>query len=667
MTLVRRILINFDLFNFPARKTLDLMQKAKNSLPGRNDPCHCGSGKKYKVCCAQKGIAAETQPASPTIRPDVSAGISFLNAGRAFENEGKPDEAIASYRRAVELEPRLADAHYLLGNALLNKELLVEAIASFSAALGILPEHPDIINGLGVALHRMRRLEQAAVCYRKAISLKPECPDFHANLGLTLQNLGLKAEAVASYQQAIRLKPASEAAYSNLGNTLLEMGRIKEANESYLRALEIRPDFAAAYSNMLYLHATTRDISLEAERALAEGWEKCVLTEAERLAARRRRCDGTFRRLPRAGRKLRIGIVSAELGKHAVAEFLEPFLQELDKERFHLTLFPTVAWSDLTSGRLQALADQNISLVGVPFAQAADRVRAEQIDILMDTTGHTGNCHLQIFAHRAAPVQLTYIGYWSTTGLTEMDWCFADHDLPVCCERQFTEGLWRLPGVATCYRGDHALPESAWQPGDTIWLGSFNRYYKIGEETLVLWARVLAALPQARLLLEDRARNEDVPHRRILATLAGNGIAAERVEFIPAIFDHREHMRQYDRLDVALDTIPFNSGTTAMDALWMGVPLVALEGDWSGGTIASSALKALGRQEWIAQSADEYVSIVRSLIEDVEGRKEFRRAQRARMTASPLCDASGLARTIGDAFEAMYDRWLESQTEDSRK
>jgi len=241
-----------------------------------------------------------------------------------------------------------------------------------------------------------------------------------------------------------------------------------------------------------------------------------------------------------------------------------------------------------------------------------------------------------------------------------MDWVLADPDLPSECDRHFSEGLWRLPRLASCYHGDLTLPESRWEPGARIWLGSFNKYSKIREQTLALWARVLKAIPGAMLLLEDRRVHEEETHQRILATLAGHGVGADRVEFVPPIFNHEQHMALYDRLDVALDTIPFNSGTTGFDALWMGAPLVALEGHWSGGRIASSALRALGRNEWVAQSEEEYVSIVRSLVEDVESRKVFRSQQRARMAASPLCDAKGLAQEFQGAFEAMYDRWFDS-------
>lgn len=760
----------------------------KEPKTGRNDPCPCASGKKYKACCAltkvsdgelrpiddlmnearthhQTGRLREAreiyervlqrEPDYPealhflgviahqsgnddvalemmrkAIAKDDSKGVFFLNLGAVLEARGHLDQAIENYRHSVELDPGQAMGYSDLGNALLKRGNFAEAATKLTASLGIVPNNPEVINSLGVVMEKVGQFEKAAVCYRKAIALKPDYFEAYTNLSTPLDRLGKRDEAIECLQYALRLSPRFYAAHCNLGNiqraaghieaalascktavelqpdsvesnlnlgnayreggslskaieyyrrvveldpgnaggytniasTFMELGRIKEAKEAFQQALDLDPHYAVAYSNMLFFHASMHDISPEAELGLARGWEKCALSEAERLAARKRAPakGGAFPALPRTGRKLRVGVVSAELGTHAVAEFLEPFLEQLDRSRFHLTLFPTAPRSDARAERLRTLADGFVSLVVMPYAQAANRIRAEQIDILMDTTGHTNQCHLQIFAHRAAPVQLTYIGYWCTTGLTEMDWFLVDHDMPAYCEQHFSEGLWRLPNIATCYRGDTTLPDNGWKPGDTIRIGSFNKFSKIREQTLALWAKVLAALPQTKLFLEDRTLNEDETHRRILGTLAGHGVGAERVEFHPAISNHREHMLLYDQLDIALDTIPFNSGTTAMDALWMCVPLVVLEGNWSGGRIAGSALRALGRAEWIAQSDEEYVSIVRSLVEDDEGRKELRRTQRARMSASPLCDAKGLSLAIGDAFEAMYDRWLES-------
>jgi predicted O-linked N-acetylglucosamine transferase (SPINDLY family) len=258
-------------------------------------------------------------------------------------------------------------------------------------------------------------------------------------------------------------------------------------------------------------------------------------------------------------------------------------------------------------------------------------------------------------------VQCSYIGYWSTTGLTEMDWYITDDGYSRGCDSHFSEGLWRLPHVAHCYKGDESLPTSAWEsdPTGTIWLGSFNRYEKIRRETLRLWAKVLHAMPNANLVMVDHLRQETETQQRILAALADCGIDAHRVVFLPPVpgGDFSGYMALYDRLDIALDTIPFNSGTTAFDALWMGVPLVALEGDRICGRMAASIVRNLGHPEWAATVEDEYVSIVLALARDVERRKALRKTLRTSMLASELCDGNGLARSLEDAFEAMYDRW----------
>jgi predicted O-linked N-acetylglucosamine transferase (SPINDLY family) len=362
----------------------------------------------------------------------------------------------------------------------------------------------------------------------------------------------------------------------------------------------------------------------------------------------------------RIGRKLRIGIASAELGQHAVAEFLEPILEKIDRSRFHIALYPTAARSDARSSRFRELADRFTPVAGIPGKAAADLIRNDKVDILVDTTGYMNGYRLDIFAHRAAPVQCHYIGYHGTIGLTEMDWFIADEVLlPAECDSHFREAIWRLPRLWMCYRGDTSLPETQWTPDPRgrIWLGSFNNLAKVRQETLDLWSRVMQAIPQSMLLLKDRRSSNDSVKQRIRKELSVNGIDDDRVVFLDRVDSWNAHMQLYDKLDIALDTIPLNSGTTAFDALWMGVPLVAIEGNWIGGRGASTILRSLGKEDWVARSEDEYVEICAALAGDVEGRRSLRRAQRSLMANSPLCDANGLTRELEGAFESMYDLW----------
>jgi predicted O-linked N-acetylglucosamine transferase (SPINDLY family) len=596
------------------------------------------------------------------IRPESHEAASAM--GNALQKLGRLEQAVVCYRMAITLNPAYVEAHNNLGTALHKLGRFEEAVATYRQALAHRPGSVEALTNLGATLRSLGAWQESVESCQRALALEPDHAEAHLNLANALKDQGLLRDAEASYRQAIALAPGYALAYTNLADALVEQDRIDEGIECYQQAVALEKEKSTAYSNLLYLYSFSCRLDPAAELAFAQGWEKTVLSERQREQARARASaqSGAFSATSRQGRKLRLGIVSAELGAHAVAVFLQPFLDQLDRSRFHLTLFPTVRWQDARARHLHALAKGSIPLIEVPDEQAAERVRAEKIDVLIDTTGHTSNCRLGIFAHRAAPVQCSYIGYWSTTGLTEMDWYISDNAYSGGCDTHFAERLWRLPQHAHCYLGDETLPESAWTPDSdgTIWLGSFNKYSKIRRDTLGLWAKVLNAVPQAKLLLEDRLLFETETHERILAGLASFGVAPERVVFLPRVpgFSFAGHMALYDRLDIALDTIPFNSGTTAFDALWMGVPLVALKGDRVCGRMASSIVTALGHPEWAAASEEEYAEIVRRLAADVEGRMALRKSQRNSMIRGPLCDAKGLARSLEEALEAMYDRWV---------
>ena len=609
----------------------------------------------------QLAEAAASYGRALCIQPDSPETINSL--GSVLYEAGRLEQSIVCYQKAIALKADYAEAYNNLGISFRCLGQFDQAIASWHRALGYKPALAAAHSNLGGTLVARGEVQQALGSLHRAIELEPGLAEAHLNLGNAYRSQGLLTQATVAYERSIALSANPADAYNNLAETLRDQGRLEKAVESYEKALSAKPDFAVARSNLLYLYAFTRYISPEAERTQAEAWERSVLSDDERAAARKRAPPdaGVFRIRPRCpGRQLRLGIVSAELGSHAVAQFLEPLLRELDRSRFHLTLFPTSRRSCSRAQGFRNLADTYISLTEMSDTAAADRIRSEQIDVLIDTTAHTFGGRLGIFAHRAAPVQCTYIGYWSTTGLTEMDWFFADPHFARSVEAHFTEGLWWLPRLFHCYQGEASLRESSWvpDPQGTIWLGSLNRFNKIREETLGLWAKVLHRLPEAKLILEDGAIHEEETHRRILTTLSGHGVPEERVCFIPFVAGHERHMALYDRLDIALDTIPFNGGTTTFDALWMGVPMVALEGNWVGGMWGSSVLKAFDRPEWVARDQNEYVSIVYSLAQDVAGRTEQRKSQRSRMMLSPLCDAKEMARCMEDALEGMYELWM---------
>ena len=586
---------------------------------------------------------------------------AHCNLARTLQRVGRLEAAAAAYRRALEIDAKQAVVQVSLGTVLHDLGRLDEAERCYRDALRTEPGDAATHVSLGNLLHATGRLADAETAYRAALSAKPDFALAHNNLANTLRDLGRLDDAEASYRQALRIAPGFGEAHSNFANTLKDLGRVDEAEAEHGRAMQIMPGSAPAYANLLYLHAFSRRIPPARERELAAAWEQLALTADERAAAAARRLAfGNSAPPSQSARKLRIGVVSAELGQHAVAEFLEPVLAHIDRGRFHVALYPTTSRPEERAQRFRELADGYCPLAGIADAQAADLVRQDAIDVLVDTTGYMGGCRLGLFAHRAAPVQCHYIGYHGSTGLSEMDWFIGDEALiPVACDAHFRERIWRLPRLWVSYLGDRTLPPSAWRPSPdgSVWLGSFNNLAKVREESLALWARAMHAIPRSKLLLKSNQALAASLQARIRTALEKLGIGSERVEFAGSIDNWRAHMALYDRLDVALDTIPLNSGTTAFDALWMGVPLVAMEGDWMGARMSNAVLRALGRAEWIAKDADHFAAIAAALAEDVAGRKAMRATQRDAMAASPLCDAAGMAKALESAFEQMYELW----------
>jgi protein O-GlcNAc transferase len=644
----------------------------------------------------QPELAAEHYRKAIAFRPDYAD--AYNNLGNVLKAEGRLEDAGALYHKAIALNPNHADAHYNLGFLHQSQGRLPEAEKDYRNAVALRPNYADACNNLGTVLKLQGRLtaalesyqkaqaaapgnvqifcnlgdahlaagnlDDAAAIFTRAIALDPSLAEPHDYLGNVLQLQGEFERATESFIRALELDPNRSETCFDFGNALWEQGRAQDAIANYRKALELAPDNPLALSNLLYAHARARDVSPEQERDLAATWETISLTGEERAAARDRalKRDPLFSYAPRAGRKLKLGITSAELGQHPVAEFLEPLLEQIDRSRFHVTLYPTIERPEPRAERFRKLADAYTPIAHLSDSAAASRIREDKIDVLIDTTGHMKGCRLGLYAHRAAPVQAHYIGYHGTTGLTEMDWFIADEELlPASYDAHFRERIWRLPRLRLAYKGDESLPRTGWSPdpSGTLRLGTFNNLTKVREEALSLWAKVLHALPEAKLLLKDSQPVIPAIRQRIASGLAQHGIADDRVEFPDATPDWRAHMALYSKLDVALDTLPLNSETTAFDALWMGVPCVALQSDWYGGRMVAAMLKSLDQPEWIARNAEEYVARVAALARNVEGRKALRSAQRERMKASPLCDVAGLARLLEAAFEAMFDAWAD--------
>jgi predicted O-linked N-acetylglucosamine transferase (SPINDLY family) len=588
-----------------------------------------------------------------------TAAAAHLARGLQLRAQHREDEAVAALRAACAAEPGLAEARHQLGNALKALRRHAEAAESLRIAASLEPGSAAIWLNLGAACLGLRKADEAVAALRRAIAIEPLRPEAHNILGHALLEQGRCGEAGRSLEEALRLRPGYPAARDNLGRVLKAQGRAAEAIAHHRAALDAAPQ-PRTHSNLLYSLNFSPEVAPEEAAAEHRLWARMheAPLRARRLPARREDA---------APRRLRIGYVSPDFVNHSVAYFLAPVLAAQDRAGFEVVCYSDASSPDAVTRRLRALSDRWREIAGWSDARVAKAIRGDGIDILVDLAGHTARNRLLVFAERPAPVQVTWLGYPNTTGLESMDYRITESvcDPPGQTEAWHTERLVRLPGPFSCYEPCLVSPPVGPLPATAagrVTFGSFNNLAKVNPRVLDLWARLLAELPDARLMLVSRGLADPETAELVRGEFASRGVAPGRVDLDGTALPEVPHLARYDRVDVALDTFPYNGATTTCEALWMGVPVVTLAGRTHASRVGASLLTHLGAEDWVARSPLEYAAICRRLAGDPGRLAELRRGLRDRMSGSPLCDAQSFTKSLESAFRAM---WLRSRTRNS--
>ncbi|MBS0395490.1 MAG: tetratricopeptide repeat protein [Proteobacteria bacterium] len=629
-------------------------------------------------------LAGEAGPAEAAyrralaLRPDDAATLS--NLGALLDAAGRGEEALPLLQAAVERAPLATPALVNLGVALSRRREYAAAAAVLRHASQCDVDNAEAAYNLGIALQGLGSLAEAAAEYRRAVALRPTHAAALNNLGNVHRELGEADAAAAAYEAALRAEPASVVAFNNLGCLYRSHGRLEEAEDQlraglavdggepalhdnlgsvlkdagdldaalacYRRALELDPSSASTHGNLAYAlgFAATDPAALLAEcrrfdqrfgAPLAAGWRPAAVT-------------------PDPERRLRIGYVSPDFRDHCQSLFTVPLLEHHDHGAFEIVCYSSVPRPDAVSARLAAAADRWVDVARLDDAALAERVRADGIDVLVDLTMHMANGRPLLFARRPAPVQVAWLAYPGTTGLSAIDCRLSDPWLdPPGAEAHYVERTVRLPDTFWCYDPLSDRPPAGPPPAlasGVVTLGCLNNPCKLSERTLDLWAAALARLPGARLLLmAPPGRYRD----RLRGRIAARGVAPAAIEFV-AYRPRAEYLATYEAIDLCLDTLPYNGHTTSLDALWMGVPVVTRVGTTVVGRGGLSQLMQLGLAELVADSDAAFVERVVGLATDLPRLAALRAGLRGRLERSPLMDAVRFAR----ALEAeLRDAW----------
>ena len=543
-----------------------------------------------------------------------------------------------------------------LGDRYKKENNLSDALEAFEKALQLEQTSFQALEGMAVVHHMQNRFSDAIACYEKCLSMHPHDVISWNNLGSAFWSLGRYAKALSCFRRAIEIDPESAYSFRNFGRAQQSLGDFDAAIDAFRHALKIKPDYAEAFSSLLFClsHMESADPSktYDAHRAFGERFET-PLSNRTRFR---------HENAPEPSRRLRLGFVSADLYHHAVAHFIEPIWESLNRDAFEILVYANRAHEDQTTLRLKKLADDWAAVNGLSDEALTRRIRQDRVDILFDLSGHTPDNRLLVFARKPAPVQVSWIGYPNTTGLRAMDYRIVDCFVapPGMLDRYFTETLLYVPS-AGAFKPVESAPQVNPLPAlkrGHITFGSFNRVNKLGKSVIPLWSRVLSSIRGSRLLVG--AVDDPELQDGITQSFWRCGIAEDRLDFRPKRPVY-EYLAMHHEVDILLDTFPYTSGTVANHGLWMGVPTLTLAGRTMPQRLSAAHLGRAGLGEWAAESEDDYVAEACYWSDHVNELARLRSRLRDQLRNSPLRKPDAVTAGIEVALRQVWEKWCEEQ------
>jgi protein O-GlcNAc transferase len=599
---------------------------------------------------------------------------------------GRVDEAVALLEHAIALRPsQLPYAHAIRAEIWRQAGQLDSAIADLAVAVGLAPFDEEVLLRLcdcfadsgvperALAALEASKIDSASVRMRRASVLQSIGHRLEAlsayneliarfglvepavtNRALLQHELQQYRHALSGYELALKIDFSNQYALMGRAVALQDLGYVEQACEAY-RSLPTRATDFSIRSNEILCHAYLPGAQVkrsELARSFGESATRCIAQPFSDW-----RCEEAVSRLT-------IGLVSADLKSHPVGYFLEGVLSSIDASRIELIAFGPKPADDPVSKRLERYLTSWEPLPSSDF-EAAKRIHSHAPHIVIDLSGHTAGNRLPVFAYRPAPVQVSWLGYFGTTGLSQIDYVLADPiSVPAAGESEFIERIWRLPETRLCFTAPSEAPVVGPPPclvNGHLTFGYFGNYSKINRGVLQLWSEVLTEVSTSRLLLKG-AIFEDVETQRELAQFFdGRGVSPSRLQF-EGFSSRASYLASYEQVDVMLDTFPFPGGTTTAEALWMGVPVLTLRGSDMLSRQGESLLANAGLTTFIADSTEHYVEIAVSLSRSHQGLADLRAGLRETLKSAPLYDAPRFARHWEAALWGMWEEWLVNRT-----
>ena len=589
------------------------------------------------------------------LQPDCVEALS--NGANALAQLERFEEAVARYDKALAVKPDYAEAYSNRANALRHLRRFDEALASADQALAHKPDDADALSHRGNALAELRRFDDALASYDKALAVDPRLSTAWLGRGNVLLNFNRYAEAFTAFQKALEAKPDNVNAIAQLAHCHERQGRIEEAVACYDRALALKPDFADAISNRIFTLDLATHVGVAEQQGARKYWWQQIGAKTAATASL------LHDNAPDPARRLVLGYVSADFRRHSAAAIFRPILQNHDKAQFDIVCYSCSVAEDERTEDFRRIADTWVDASQWSDHVLADRIRADKVDILVDLSGHTAGHRLGAFARKPAPVQVTAWGHATGTGLPAIDYLFCDPvTMPQSVRHLFAEKLYDLPCIITT-----EPPPAGLQPVDPpvlskgfVTFGVFNRIAKVSDDAVAVWAAVLDRVPGARLLMKDGALNEGALRDLLRARFAAHGASPDRIDFL-GYTPREQHLAAYAEVDICLDPFPQNGGVSTWEALHMGVPVVAKLGNVPVSRLSGAILTSIGLADWVAGSADDYVSIAVTRASMPESLRTLRHALPTTIAQSASGNSVLYTRAVEQGYRTIWEDYCRQR------
>lgn len=610
-----------------------------------------GIGNVY-LSCGEKEKAIKWLQMACECRPESVSDIECLS--NIFLSLNRKEEAVANFRTAIRQQTDIENLRALT-ESMRRMGLTDDAIEILEGIIQVDPELSEIMFVLAWFLQNIGRLDQAEAWYR-AYAEQTRSPEAYNQLGIVCRNMGRISEAIDYTRKAVTLKPDLVSGWNNLANFLMEFGSAEEGIELFRTLVEKMPDDATLRSNFIFSLHYSPELN---QQALFEEHRKWGQKHAPRGMAKISHSNTI-----EPERKLRIGYISPDFRNHVAAGYIELFLEAHNRTVVEVHGYGNVEHPDDFTSNLRTKFDHYRDIWHVDDEAVARIIEQDRIDVLVELAGHSTHNRLLVLARKPAPVQVTYLGYADTTGMEAVDYILTDPWVtPPAVQRFYTEKLFPLPKGLFCYKPLTDAPAVNPLPAvknGYVTFGAFIKAWRLNKRVLGVWADILRRVDHARLILGFRGGDDERLRHRFLSQFEQCGISRERID-MGGMKPYHLYLKQYNDVDIVLDTFPENGGTTTCDALWMGVPVVSLTGQHQVERNGLSILSALGMESFSTTTPSDYIARTVAVAGDLESLSQMRTSMRQKMMESPICDSKRFAHDLESAYREMWRRWCQTQ------